>query len=55
MEKIKVLIAANQMPDIIGQGVEDSLAMDLASQGAFAAVSDYLDELPNFKRVFVDN
>jgi len=55
MEKIKVLIAANDMPDIIGQGLNDSLAMDLCSQGAFAAVSDYLDELPNFKRVFVDN
>ncbi len=55
IEKIKVLIAANQMPDIIGQGLDDSLAMDLASQGALAAVSDYLDELPNFKRVFADN
>lgn len=55
MEKIKVLIAAKQMPDIIGQGLEDSLAMDLAGQGALAAVSDYIDELPNFRRVFADN
>ena len=55
MEKIKVLIAAKQMPDIIGQGLDDSLAMDLAGQGALAAVSDYLDELPNFRRVFADN
>ena len=55
MEKLNVLIAANQMPDIIGQGLEQALADDLSSQGAFAAVEDYIDKLPNFKRTFVDN
>ena len=55
MEKINVLIAGGQIPDIIGQGLDQSLADDLCTQGAFAAVEDYLDKLPNFKKTFVDN
>jgi len=55
MEKINVLIAANQLPDIIGQGLKQDLADDLCMQGAFAAVEDYIDKLPNFKRTFVDD
>ena len=55
MEKLKVLAAANQLPDIVGQGFDQVLADDLAVQGAFAAVEDYIDKLPNFKKTFVDD
>ncbi len=54
-EKIKVLAASNSLPDIVGQGIDVEFADDLCNQGAFAAVSDYLDIVPNFKRFFVDN
>lgn len=55
LEKIKVLAAAHDLPDIVGQGLDSSFADDLCIQGAFAAVEDYIDVLPNFKRTFVDN
>ncbi len=55
MEKLKVLAASKQLPDIVGQGFDTELADELAIQGAFAAVEDYIDELPNFKRTFVDD
>ena len=55
VEKLNVLIAANQIPDIIGNGLDQSMADDLSVQGAFAAVEDYVDKLPNFKKTFVDN
>ena len=54
-EKIKVLAASNDLPDIVGQGIDVEFADDLCNQGAFAAVQDYLDIVPNFKRFFVDN
>ena len=53
-EKMKTLIAGGNLPDITssyGEGTMDDLAM----QGAFAAVEDYIDKLPNFKKTFVDN
>jgi len=55
MEKINVLIASKNLPDILGQGLKTNLADDLCMQGAFAAVEDYIDKLPNFKKTFVDN
>lgn len=54
-EKINVWCASKDLPDILGNGLDISVANDLAMQGAFAAVEDYIDELPNFKATFVDN
>ncbi len=54
-EKLNVLIASQELPDIIGQALDQAMSDDLATQGAFAAVEDYIDKLPNFKRTFVDN
>ena len=54
-EKLNVWIASKDMPDILGQGMEIIQANDLAMQGAFAAVEDYMDQLPNFRANFVDN
>ncbi|GEM_PF-187055 len=54
-EKLNVWIASKDLPDIIGNGFEITKANELARQGAFAAVEDYIDKLPNFKATFVDN
>ncbi len=54
-EKLSVWIASKDLPDIIGQGLDDNVKDDIATQGALAAVEDYMDELPNFKATFVDN
>ncbi len=54
-EKINVLAASNDLPDIVGQSLSAKLADEICLQGGFAAVEDYIDILPNFKRNFVDN
>ena len=54
-DKLQTLIASKSIPDIIGSMPSDDQAIDLAMQGAFAAVEDYIDVLPNFKKTFVDN
>jgi len=52
-EKIRVLLGSGDLPDVIGAGVGGlSTINELAMQGAFAAVSDHLDEMPNFQRLF---
>ena len=55
-EKRKVMIASKDIPDIMGStfGTWDEIN-DLGLQGAFAAVDDYLDVMPNFKQIFVDD
>ena len=53
-EKAKVLMSAeNSIPDYF-QGFSNDEIFDFAKQGAFECVSDYLDELPNFKKIFFD-
>ena len=54
-EKLSVLAASKQLPDIVGNGMDINEANDLAVQGAFASVEDYIDKLPNFKKTFVDD
>ena len=53
-DKIKVLIASkDQMPDMAV--IPDStLLNDVGMQGGFANVLDYVDKLPNFKKIFID-
>ena len=52
-EKTKILIASKSMDDIMT--IHDpALAYDLASQGALACVEEYIDDIPNFKSIFVD-
>lgn len=54
-EKARVLIASkSEMPDVLCTGFNAEEVNDLGLQGAFAAIDDYLDELPNFKDLFVD-
>lgn len=55
-QKSNVVLASGDLPDIFAQGMgSPTKANDYANQGAFAAVDDYLDEMPNFKSIFVDN
>ncbi len=53
-EKIKILAASKQLPDIVGQGLDEKIKNELCLQGAFASIEDYIDILPNFKAKFVD-
>lgn len=54
-EKVSVWLASKDLPDILGQGLDDNVKDEIAIQGAIAAVEDYIDQLPNFKAIFVDN
>ena len=53
-QKAKVLMASQDtIPDFFN-GFSNEEIFDFAQQGAFEAVSDHLDELPNFKEIFYD-
>ncbi len=53
-EKAKVLMASQDtIPDFFN-GFSNEEIFDFAQQGAFEPVSDYLNELPNFKEIFYD-
>lgn len=55
-DKVKVLFASKNLPNIIGQGISTLNEMnDYGTQGALAAVDDYLDVMPNFKKIFKDD
>lgn len=52
-EKTQVIIASGNLPDIFGTGVGSVIETNnYAMQGAFAAVNDYDDKMPNFKKFF---
>jgi len=53
-DKYNTLVASKSLPDISGASTAE-VAEDLCNQGAYAAVQDYLDYVPNFKSTFVDN
>ena len=53
-DKIQVILASGNLPEIVGDGFPNGIygLNDLASQGAFAAINDHLEDMPNFKRLF---
>ncbi|WP_238392299.1 extracellular solute-binding protein [Paenibacillus antri] len=53
-EKLKVIMASGDLPDII-HGPSLAEINELGGKGAFAPINDYLDQLPNFKAMYVDN
>ncbi len=54
-DKVKTLIASkNNMPNVFAGGLDTEELNDIGMQGAFANVLDYVDKLPNFKRIFID-
>lgn len=48
-DKKRVLLASNNIPDVIG--VEAGDAAEFADTGMFLTISDYLDQMPNFRKV----
>lgn len=53
-EKMQVLIASkDSMPDI-GGNPNINQTNDLGIQGAYANIFEYVDKLPNFKKIFID-
>lgn len=56
-EKFSTYLASADLPDIIHNGYMGGLAnMNMyGDQGALANVNDYLDKMPNFKSIFVNN
>ncbi len=53
-DKLNITLASGTLPDII-TGSTFSEVNKLGGQGAFVAINDYLDQLPNFKSLYVDN
>ncbi len=54
-EKSKVLLASgDDMPDIFKGDINTAQINEYGAQGAFEAVSDHIDELPNLKEIFYD-
>lgn len=53
-DKYNTLVASKKLPDISASSTAE-VAETLSNQGAYAAVEDYLEYVPNFKRTFVDN
>ncbi len=53
-DKAKVIVASKtDLPDIFMAGLDFDTINDLAMQGAFAAVNDYLDDMPNFTDLYI--
>ncbi len=55
-EKAKIVVASQEeMPDMIfPSGFTTDEINDLGSQGAFANIMEYTDELPNFNKIYVE-
>ncbi len=53
-DKLKVTLASGSIPDIITGGNVTEIN-NLGGQGAFVAINEHLDSLPNFKSLYVDN
>lgn len=55
-EKVTTRIASNDLPDIMLMPLMSLVEVNTyGDQGAFANVYDYVDAMPNFKSLFVDN
>lgn len=52
-EKLSTVVASGQLPDI-WHGLTVSDVNELGKKGAVVAVSDHLDELPNFKKLYAE-
>lgn len=52
-DKLKVTVASGKLPDII-HGLTPSELKKIGKQNAVVAINDYLDMLPNFKKLYVD-
>ncbi|WP_135550520.1 extracellular solute-binding protein [Paenibacillus cymbidii] len=54
MEKLRVVLASGKLPDIF-HGLSPAEVNKMGVQGALTPINPYLDKLPNFKKLYVDN
>ncbi|MGI5856337.1 MAG: extracellular solute-binding protein [Candidatus Merdivicinus sp.] len=54
-EKVKVIMGSGNLPDIVSSPGSMSEINVYGGQGAFAPINQYLDYLPNFKSIYVDD
>jgi len=54
-QETKVLLSTNELPDILCDSMELDEINSLGVKGIFVPINKYLNELPNFNRVFVEN
>ncbi len=54
VEKLNTMIGSGNLPDIVN-GISLAEANAYGQMGAFADITEYLEELPNFKALFVDD
>lgn len=54
-EKVKVIMGSGNLPDIISEVGSVSEINVYGGQGAFVPINQYLDYLPNFRSIFVDD
>lgn len=53
-DKLKVVVASGQLPDIF-HGLTLQEVNKMGGQGALAPINQYLNDLPNFKKLYVDD
>ncbi|SDD11652.1 putative aldouronate transport system substrate-binding protein [Paenibacillus sp. UNCCL117] len=52
-DKLKVVVASGKLPDLF-HGLTVAEINKMGAQGALAPINNYLDKLPNFKKLYVD-
>ncbi|CAM3905021.1 extracellular solute-binding protein [Cohnella lubricantis] len=52
-DKLSVTLASGDLPDIV-HGVPMNELKEMGQEGAVVAINDYADQLPNFKKLYVD-
>jgi len=53
-EKLKIVVASGKLPDIF-QGLTQSEANKMGMHGALEPINKHLNDLPNFKKLYVDD
>jgi putative aldouronate transport system substrate-binding protein len=53
-DKLKVVLASGKLPDIV-HGLTLPEVNKMGAQGALTPINEYKDQLPNFKKLYVDN
>ena len=52
-DRLRVVVASGQLPDIF-HGLPFAELKKIGQQGAVVAINDYADQLPNFKKLYID-
>lgn len=52
-DKVKIILASGKLPDIT-EGIPEGELNTLGSQGVFVAINKYADQLPNFKKLYME-